>query len=100
MGSDAAIEAADIVLMDDNPRKVMSAIKVAKKTMNVVMQNIVFAIGVKILVMVLGAFGIANIQAGIFADMGVTVIAILNSKKMFIHEKSKKAFFYLNKLIV
>ena len=81
MGSDAAIEAADIVLMDDNPRKVMSAIKVAKKTMNVVMQNIVFAIGVKILVMVLGAFGIANIQAGIFADMGVTVIAILNSSR-------------------
>ena len=81
MGSDAAIEAADIVLMDDNPRKVMSAIKVAKKTMNVVMQNMVFAIGVKILVMVLGAFGIANIQAGIFADMGVTVIAILNSSR-------------------
>ena len=81
MGSDAAIEAADIVLMDDNPRKVMSAIKVAKKTMNVVMQNIVFAIGIKILVMVLGAFGIANIQAGIFADMGVTVIAILNSSR-------------------
>jgi P-ATPase superfamily P-type ATPase cadmium transporter len=81
MGSDAAIEAADIVLMDDNPRKVMSAIKVAKKTMNVVMQNIVFAIGVKILVMVLGAFGIANIQVGIFADMGVTVIAILNSSR-------------------
>ena len=81
MGSDAAIEAADIVLMDDNPRKVMSAIKVAKKTMNVVMQNIVFAIGVKILVMVLGAFGIANIQAGIFADMGVSVIAILNSSR-------------------
>jgi len=79
MGSDAAIEAADIVLMDDNPRKVMSAIKVAKKTMNVVMQNIVFAIGIKILVMVLGAFGIANIQAGIFADMGVSVIAILNA---------------------
>ena len=81
MGSDAAIEAADIVLMDDKPRKVMSAIKVAKKTMNVVMQNIVFAIGIKILVMVLGAFGIANIQAGIFADMGVTVIAILNSSR-------------------
>jgi P-ATPase superfamily P-type ATPase cadmium transporter len=81
MGSDAAIEAADIVLMDDNPRKVMSAIKVAKKTMNVVMQNIVFAIGVKILVMVLGAFGIANIQAGIFADMGVSVIAILNASR-------------------
>lgn len=81
MGSDAAIEAADIVLMDDNPRKVMSAIKVAKKTMNVVMQNIVFAIGIKILVMVLGAFGIANIQAGIFADMGVSVIAILNSSR-------------------
>ena len=81
MGSDAAIEAADIVLMDDNPRKVMSAIKVAKKTMNVVMQNIVFAIGIKILVMVLGAFGIANIQAGIFADMGVSVIAILNASR-------------------
>ena len=81
MGSDAAIEAADIVLMDDNPRKVMSAIKVAKKTMNVVMQNMVFAIGIKILVMVLGAFGIANIQAGIFADMGVSVIAILNASR-------------------
>lgn len=81
MGSDAAIEAADIVLMDDNPKKVVSAIKVAKKTMNVVMQNIIFAIGVKILVMVLGAFGIANIQAGIFADMGVSVIAILNASR-------------------
>ncbi|EJP19648.1 cadmium-exporting ATPase [Peptostreptococcaceae bacterium AS15] len=81
MGSDAAIEAADIVLMDDNPRKIVSAIKVAKKTMNVVMQNIIFAIGVKILVMVLGAFGIANIQAGIFADVGVSVIAILNASR-------------------
>lgn len=81
MGSDAAIEAADIVLMDDNPRKIVSAIKVAKKTMNVVMQNIIFAIGVKILIMVLGAFGIANIQAGIFADVGVSVIAILNASR-------------------
>ena len=84
MGSDAAIEAADIVLMDDNPKKVVSAIKVAKKTMSVVMQNIILAITVKVVVMLLGAIGIANIQAGIFADMGVSVIAILNASRTLI----------------
>lgn len=79
MGSDAAIEAADIVLMDDNPMGISKAIKIAKKTMSIVKSNIIFAIGVKILVLILAAIGVAPMWLAIFADVGVAVIAILNA---------------------
>lgn len=79
MGSDAAIEAADIVLMDDDVRKIASTVKIARKTLGVVKQNIVFALGVKFIVLILGALGIANMWEAVFADVGVSVIAILNS---------------------
>ena len=79
LGSDAAIEAADVVLMDDNPLKIAKAIKIARKCMRIVYQNIVFAIGVKLICLALGAAGIANMWAAIFADVGVMVIAVLNS---------------------
>ena len=79
MGSDAAIEAADVVLMDDDPLKIAKAIKLSKKCMRIVYENIVFAIGVKGLCLVLGALGIANMWVAIFADVGVMVIAVLNA---------------------
>ena len=79
MGSDAAIEAADIVLMDDDPLKITKAIKIAKKCMRIVYQNIYFAIGVKVICLILGALGIANMWLAIFADVGVMVIAVLNA---------------------
>lgn len=79
LGSDAAIEAADIVLMDDNPMGIGKAIRIARKTIKIVKQNIIFAIGVKILVLLLAVFGIANMWAAVFADVGVAVIAILNA---------------------
>lgn len=81
MGSDAAIEAADIVLMDDDIRKIASVIRISRKTMRIVRQNIVFALTVKLLVLVLSAFGIANMWAAVFADVGVAVLAILNSMR-------------------
>ncbi len=81
MGSDAAIEAADVVLMDDDPKKVADAVKIAKKTKSIVIQNIVFALGVKILFMVLGALDIAGLWLAVFADVGVSVIAILNAMR-------------------
>lgn len=79
MGSDAAIEAADIVIMDDKPSKIADAVKISKKTMFLVKENIVFAIGIKILFLILGAFGIITMWGAVFADVGVAVIAILNS---------------------
>lgn len=79
MGSDAAIEAADIVLMDDDPMKIAKAIKISRKCLRIVYQNIVFAIGIKLLCLVLGALGIANMWLAIFADVGVMVIAVLNA---------------------
>ncbi|MBO4706877.1 MAG: cadmium-translocating P-type ATPase [Spirochaetaceae bacterium] len=79
LGSDAAIEAADVVLMDDNPLKIVKAMKVAKKCLRIVYENIFFAIGVKVVCLGLGAVGIANMWMAIFADVGVTVIAVLNS---------------------
>ena len=79
MGSDAAIEAADVVLMDDDPRKVASAIGIAKKCLRIVYQNIYFAIGIKLLCLLLGALGVANMWLAIFADVGVMIIAILNA---------------------
>ena len=79
MGSDAAIEAADIVLMDDDPLKISKAIKIARKCLRIVYENIYFAIGVKVICLILGALGIANMWVAIFADVGVMVIAVLNA---------------------
>ena len=78
-GSDAAIEAADVVLMDDNPLRIAEAVALSRRTMRIVMQNIVFAIGIKAAMLLLGAFGIANMWEAVFADVGVTVLAVLNS---------------------
>ena len=81
MGSDAAIEAADIVLMDDDPRKIAKAIDISRKTLRIVRQNIVFALGVKLVVLLLGALGMANMWEAVFADVGVSVIAIINAMR-------------------
>ena len=88
MGSDAAIEAADVVLMDDKPSKIAQAMRVARKTMRIVWQNIVFALGVKILILVLAAFGIANMWLAVFGDVGVAMIAILNAMRCMRVEKN------------
>lgn len=87
LGSDAAIEAADVVLMDDDPRKISKAIKIARKCLAIVKQNICFAIGVKILCLILGAIGLANMWAAIFADVGVMIIAVLNAIRTLITPK-------------
>lgn len=79
LGSDAAIEAADVVIMTDEPSKIATAMKISKKTLKIAHQNIVFAIGIKIIVLILSAFGIATMWATIFADVGVTIIAVLNA---------------------
>ena len=79
LGSDAAIEAADIVLMDDDPLKISKAIKIARKCIRIVYENIYFAIGIKILCLILGALGIANMWVAIFADVGVMILAVLNA---------------------
>jgi Cd2+/Zn2+-exporting ATPase len=78
-GADAAIEAADVVLMDDDPLKIAKAIRIAKKCMRIVYENIYFAIGVKLACLLLGALGIANMWLAIFADVGVMVICVLNA---------------------
>lgn len=82
LGSDAAIEAADIVLMDDHPSKLLTAIRIARKTRIIVKQNIIFALGVKGLILILGAFGMANMWEAVFADVGVSVIAIINAMRV------------------
>ena len=79
LGSDAAIEAADVVLMDDDPVKIAKAIRIARKCMRIVKENIIFALGIKVLCLLLGAFGIANMLMAIFADVGVMVLAVLNA---------------------
>ena len=84
MGSDAAVEAADVVLMDDDPRKVSKAIKISKKCMIIVRQNIVFAIGIKVACLILGAVGIANMWFAIFADVGVMILAVLNAIRILV----------------
>lgn len=87
MGSDAAIEAADIVLMDDDPLKIAKAIKISRKCLRIVYENITFALGVKLVCLVLGALGIANMWAAIFADVGVMVIAVLNAIRALMVKK-------------
>ncbi len=87
LGSDAAIEAADVVLMDDDPLKISRAIKISRKCLAIVKQNIIFAIGVKVLCLLLGAAGLANMWAAIFADVGVMVLAVLNAMRCLIPPK-------------
>ncbi|WP_270268460.1 heavy metal translocating P-type ATPase [Enterococcus faecium] len=89
LGSDAAIEAVDVVIMNDQPSKIAEAIHLAKKTLKIVKQNIVFAIGIKILVLSLGAFGFASMGDAVFADVGVTVLAVLNAMRS-LHVKNKR----------
>ncbi|WP_294438191.1 heavy metal translocating P-type ATPase [uncultured Slackia sp.] len=90
MGSDAAIEAADIVLMDDKPSSIAKAMRIARKTMRIVWQNIVFALGVKVLILVLAAVGIANMWLAVFGDVGVAILAILNAMRcMSVHKMSE-----------
>ena len=87
MGSDAAIEAADVVLMDDDPMKIAKAIRISRKCLGIVYQNIIFAIGVKLICLILGAFGIANMWLAIFADVGVMIIAVLNAIRALFVQK-------------
>ena len=89
MGSDAAIEAADVVLMNDQPSGIATAIDIARRTLRIVRENIAFALGVKALVLVLGALGLANMWAAVFADVGVSVIAILNAMRMLKVDQNK-----------
>ena len=82
MGSDAAIEVADVVLMDDDTTKISKIVYIARKTMTIVRQNIIFALAVKLAILLLGAFGMANMWEAVFADVGVSVIAILNAMRV------------------
>ena len=90
LGSDAAIEAADIVLMDDKPSKIATAMRISRKTLRIVKQNIWFALGVKGAVLVLGAFGVATMWEAVFADVGVAFIAILNAMRCLRVEEFRK----------
>ena len=90
LGSDAAIEAADIVLMDDDPSKISLAMRISRRTLRIVRQNIVFALAVKIICLLLGAFGLANMWLAIFADVGVMVIAVINATVSYTHLFSHK----------
>ena len=81
-GADSAIEAADVVIMTDEPSKIEKLLKISKKTLNVAYQNIYLAIGIKVLVLILSAFGVANMWQAVFADVGVTVIAVFNSLRV------------------
>lgn len=87
MGSDAAIEAADIVLMDDNPLKITTAVKIAKHTVKIVRENVILALGVKALILALGALGLANMWLAVFADVGVSVLAIINAMRVLSTKK-------------
>ena len=81
LGSDAAIEAADVVLMDDQPSKVATAIRIARKTIAIARQNVIFAIAIKVSVLLLATFGLANMALAVFADVGVTVLAVFNAMR-------------------
>ena len=90
LGSDAAIEAADVVLMDDKPSKIAAAIAIARRTIAIARQNVVFAIGVKIAVLLLAAVGLANMWMAVFADVGVTVLAVLNALRTLAPRQSRQ----------
>ena len=99
LGSDAAIEAADVVLMTDEPSRVVDAIKISKKTMTIVKQNIIFAISIKLIVLILSAIGISNMWQAVFADVGVSIIAIINALralrvKKYLNKRRKRTFVY------
>jgi Cd2+/Zn2+-exporting ATPase len=81
LGSDAAIEAADVVIMDDHPSKIALAIRIARRTLSIAHQNVYFAIGVKVAVLLLATFGLATMWLAVFADVGVTVLAVLNAMR-------------------
>ena len=81
MGSDAAIEAADVVLMDDDPMGIVTALRISRKCLGIVWQNIIFALGIKAACLILGALGLAGMWAAIFADVGVMVLAVLNAMR-------------------
>ena len=83
LGSDAAIEAADVVLMDDQPSKIALAIRIARRTLAIARQNVVFAIGIKVAVLLLAACGLATLWLAVFADVGVTVLAVLNAMRAY-----------------
>ena len=83
LGSDAAIEAADVVLMDDKPSRIATAIRIARRTIRIARENMVFAIGIKLLVLLLALFGVATLWMAVFADVGVTVLAVLNAMRSF-----------------
>ncbi len=88
IGSDAAIEAADVVIMDDNPLKIASAIRISRHTLHIVRQNIILSLGIKFCVLALGAFGLVNMWLAVFADVGVTVLAVLNAiRAMYLKKK-------------
>ncbi len=87
LGSDAAIEAADVVLMTDAPSKIPEAIRISRRTSRIVRQNIIFALGVKAVALVLGAFGLIHMLVAVFADVGVSVLAILNAMRAMKIEK-------------
>ena len=87
LGSDAAIEAADIVIMDDTPSKVASAIRIARRTIGIARQNVIFAIGVKVAVLILAAIGLASMWMAVFADVGVTFLAIVNAMRTLKYKK-------------
>ena len=87
IGLVSAIEAADVVLMDDDPLKIAKAIRISRKCLGIVYQNIVFAIGIKLVCLILGAFGIANMWLAIFADVGVMIIAVLNAIRALFVQK-------------
>ena len=88
LGSDAAIEAADVVLMDDQPSKIALAIRIARRTLSIAKQNVWFAISVKIAVLILALFGLATMWMAVFADVGVTVLAVLNAMRA-LHVESR-----------
>ncbi len=96
-GSDAAIEAADVVIMNDEPSKIIDAIKLSRKTMKIVKQNIIFAICIKIIVLILCAIGIASMWMAVFGDVGVSIIAILNSLRML---NIKNKYCIINKNVI
>ena len=91
LGADSAIEASDIVIMTDEPSKLINAIKISKKTMRIVKENIIFAIGIKIAVLILTAIGLSTMWEAVFADVGVSIIAILNSLRVLSVKKIKGA---------
>ncbi|MBQ3449938.1 MAG: heavy metal translocating P-type ATPase, partial [Synergistaceae bacterium] len=90
LGSDAAIESADIVLMDDDPRKISQAIRISRKAMKIAKENIIFSVGVKVLCLALSAMGYADMWLAVFADVGVMILAVMNSiRPMFANKKDR-----------